>query len=55
VKQNTLRKPFVAPKLQEEASLEGVTLVSAGIQVRGNSTNNQGNLASRTQQGGRVA
>lgn len=30
MKQNTLRKPFVAPKLKEEASLEGVTLVSGG-------------------------
>ena len=49
----TIRKPFVAPQIKEEASLVGVTLVSPGNSVRGNSTNSQGNLATRTQQGGR--
>ena len=55
MEQKPKRKPFVAPKLTEEASLEGVTLVSGGNPVRGNSTNSQSNLASRTQQGGRSA
>ncbi len=55
MEQKPTRKPFVAPKLTEEASLEGVTLVSLGQPTRGNSTNSQGNLASRTQQGGRSA
>jgi hypothetical protein len=54
VNQKLTRKPFVAPKLREEASLEGVTLVSAGNPTRGNTTDSQ-NLASRKQQGGRSA
>lgn len=54
MEQKPKRKPFVAPKLTEEASLQGVTLTSSGQPVRGNSTN-EGNLASRTQQGGRAA
>lgn len=53
MKQST-RKPFVAPKLKEEASLEGVTLVSQGNPVRNNGTD-QRNLATRTPQGGRAA
>lgn len=53
MKQQPARKPFVAPKLNEEASLEGVTLVS-GIQVRRNASS-QDNLASRTPRGGRAA
>ena len=48
------RKPFVAPKLKEEASLEGVTLVSAGQPTRSNA-GTKDNLASRTSQGGRAA
>lgn len=55
VKQQPTRKPFVTPQLKEEASLEGVTLVSGGNPTRGNSTNTQGNLASRSPQGGRTA
>ena len=53
MKQST-RKPFVAPKLTEEASLEGVTLVSKGTPVRSNA-NDQRNLATRIPQGGRSA
>lgn len=48
------RKPFVAPKLREEASLEGVTLQSAGQPTRSNA-GTKVNLASRTPQGGRAA
>lgn len=48
------RKPFVAPKLIAEASLEGVTLVSAGNPTRSNASSKE-NLASRTPQGGRAA
>ena len=48
------RKPFVAPELKEEASLEGVTLVSGGNPTRGNA-NDQRNLATRDPQGGRSA
>jgi hypothetical protein len=54
VKQQPARKPFVAPKLTEEASLEGVTLVSAGQPTRSNA-GAKDNLASRTPQGGRAA
>jgi hypothetical protein len=53
VKQPT-RKPFVVPQLKEEASLEGVTLVSLGAPTRSNAGNNE-NLASRNSQGGRAA
>ena len=28
------RKPFVAPRLREEASLAGVTLISGGVPTR---------------------
>jgi hypothetical protein len=48
------RRPFVAPQLKEEASLEGVTLVSLGAPTR-NNTGNTENLASRNSQGGRAA
>lgn len=48
------RKPFVVPQLKEEASLEGVTLVSLGAPTRSNAGNNE-NLASRNSQGGRAA
>ena len=48
------RKPFVAPKLTEEASLEGITLVSGGQPTRSNAGNNE-TLASRKPQGGRAA
>jgi len=48
------RKPFVAPQLKEEASLEGVTLVSLGAPTRNNAGNTE-NLASRNSQGGRAA
>ena len=53
VKQPT-RKPFVVPQLKEEASLEGVTLVSLGAPTRSNAGNNE-NLASRSSEGGRAA
>ena len=53
VKQST-RKPFVAPQLKEEASLEGVTLVSQGNPVRSNAADKR-NLATRVPQGGRTA
>ena len=52
--QTPARKPFVAPKLREEASLEGVTLVSAGQPTRSNA-GTKDNLANRTPQGGRAA
>ena len=48
------RKPFVAPKLKEEASLEGVTLISQQNPTRSNASSKD-NLASRAPQGGRVA
>ena len=53
MKQST-RKPFVAPKLTEEASLEGVTLVSQRNPVRSDATDKR-NLATRTPQGGQSA
>jgi hypothetical protein len=54
VKQQPARKPFVAPKLSEEASLEDVTLQSLGTPVRNNSVTNE-NLAARAAKGGRTA
>jgi hypothetical protein len=50
----TTRKPFVVPQIKEEASLVGVTLVSAGQQTRSNA-GTKDNLASRPPQGGRTA
>lgn len=54
MKQRTGRKPFVAPRLTEEASLEGVTLQSLGTPVRNNSISKE-NLATRAPKGGRAA
>ena len=54
MKQQAARKPFVAPKLSEEASLEDVTLQSLGTPVRNNSVTKE-NLATRAAKGGRAA
>jgi hypothetical protein len=54
VRQNLTRKPFVAPKLNAEASLEGVTLLSSINPTRSNASSKD-NLASRAPKGGRAA
>lgn len=41
-KPKSSRKPFVEPALREEASLEGVTLISGGINLHGGKLKNKG-------------